>query len=103
MVNEPFTIPATAADGDSFTFTAQIVGDLVEENTEQYIIRFTAENENDAFELSQVFVRIQDDGDGKKNNYAAIRFTLFDYSQCYLSHIYWRSFNKLFYSLTMQL
>ncbi len=88
MVNEPFTIPATAADGDSFTFTAQIVGDLVEENTELYRIQFTAENENDAFGLSQVFVRIQDDGDGK--NYAAIlliRFTLFDYSPCYLSII----------------
>ncbi|XP_064397066.1 uncharacterized protein LOC135343945 isoform X4 [Halichondria panicea] len=67
LVNEPFTIPATAADGDSFTFTAQIVGDLVEEMTELYRIQFTAENENDAFGLSQVFVRIQDDGDAVRD------------------------------------
>lgn len=65
LVNEPFTIPSTASDGDSYTFTAHIVGDEVEEGNERFSLLFTTENSNDQFGINRVIVLVQNDADGK--------------------------------------
>ena len=65
LSNEPFVIPRSATNGETFIFTAQIVGDLVQEGSELFFIDFTTENPNDIIEGSRSRVRILDDGDGE--------------------------------------
>ena len=65
-MNESITIPQSATNPQTFTFTAQIVGDLVQEDSEIFFIDFTTENSNDIFiGSSRSSVVIVDDGDGK--------------------------------------
>ena len=65
-MNEAITIPQSATNPQAFTFTAQIVGDLVKETTEIFFIDFSTENSNDNFAgSSRITVMIEDDGDRK--------------------------------------
>ena len=66
LMNEAIVIPQSSTNPQTFTFTAQIVGDLVLEGIEIFIIEFTQENSNDIFDGSfRSTVVIQPDDDGK--------------------------------------
>ena len=65
-MNEVILIPQSSTNPQMFTFTAQIVGDLVQEDIEIFIIDFTTENSNDNFVGSfRSTVVIQDDSDSE--------------------------------------
>ena len=73
LMNEAITIPQSATNSQTFTFTAQIVGDRVQEESEIFFIDFTRENSNDIIVGSpRSRVVIVDDGDGKCATYTRL-------------------------------